>query len=113
MPTMRRFLKHILPSVFDDTNAGHTAERDRHNADKTPGTWSRKRKQYEQFPESVELQLVPRTIEEGTQQVSATVVASGDVDNNSDKAILETKSYTVQWDRGSHGNSSSETENKE
>jgi hypothetical protein len=115
MPTMRRFLKHVRPRIFDDSTAADSNERYKGRQRTTNyRSWSRRRKQYEQFPEPVELQLVPGGPEEGNAVSSTAVVTSQtDMDSRSERAILETKSYTVHWDHNSRSNSSSDPENKD
>jgi hypothetical protein len=107
---MRRFLKHIFPRVFDDSTVSNSHERAKaHQHSDNSHSWSRKRKQYEQFPEAIELQLVPGSAKEGNkatfQSSTAVGTSGGDMDSHSETAILETKSYTVHWEQDSPSNS--------
>ncbi|GKT54040.1 integral membrane protein [Colletotrichum tofieldiae] len=105
MPTLRKFFKHFAPKIMgSSTNPSSYVHNNyrisayanqRSNAMK-----SRQRKQYEQFPEENEMHTFnsDRKREEDSGFMSVVVATGGrdSADDMSDKAILQTKTVTVQ-----------------
>jgi len=103
MPTMHRFLRHVLPRIFDNSTVsasnepsgagGHLRSHNSYN-------WSRKYtdNENESFPDPFELQLDPegrgRNEEVESESTAAVVMSKGDVDTQSETAILEIKPFT-------------------
>lgn len=115
MPTLRKFFKHFAPSFMGGSSANPSsyAYNGRSSAYALSNHGARKqRKKYEQFPEENELRTFnsgegKRTPENDSDKVrtsggvvSVNVAGGGadvDADNRSDKAILQTKSFTVTY----------------
>lgn len=93
---MRRFLRHMFPRMFDDSTVSKSKEPSGSHQ-RSDKTYSRsQRKHYEQFPEPVELQLVPEGRNNKIEvQCTAVVTSKWDVDGQSETAIMEMKSFTV------------------
>ncbi|KZL86818.1 integral membrane protein [Colletotrichum incanum] len=105
MPTLRKFFKHFAPKIMgSSTNPSSYVHNNyrisayanqRSNAMK-----SRQRKQYEQFPEENEMHTFnsDRKREEDPGFTSVVVATGGrdSADDMSDKAILQTKTVTIQ-----------------
>ncbi|PMD34338.1 hypothetical protein L207DRAFT_570943 [Hyaloscypha variabilis F] len=103
MPTMHRFLRHVLPRIFDNSTVsasnepsgagGHLRSHNSYN-------WSRKYtdNDNEPFPDPFELQLDPegrgRNDEVEIESTTAVVMSKGDGDTQSQTAILEIKPFT-------------------
>ncbi|KFY89662.1 hypothetical protein V500_05555 [Pseudogymnoascus sp. VKM F-4518 (FW-2643)] len=101
IPTMRRFFSHFFPNIFGTSvSTSHDQSRSHPHTD-TAHSWSRKRnnKQYVQFPEAIDLQSFQGSAEQRKNapplSSTAVVTSDGDVDSHSERAILQTKSYTV------------------
>ncbi|KFX89938.1 hypothetical protein V490_06755 [Pseudogymnoascus sp. VKM F-3557] len=99
IPTMRRFFAHVFPKIFG-TTAPTTNERSTSNQHTDNShSWSRRRNKYERFPEAIDLQPFSGSADQRgkaqPQSSTAVVTSQGDVDNHSERAILQTKSYTV------------------
>ncbi|KAK1634571.1 integral membrane protein [Colletotrichum phormii] len=108
MPTLRKFFKHFAPKLMgSSTNPSSYAvggyRMSYAHQRSTNGMKSRQRKQYEQFPDENEMRTFnadrKRTNEEDPG-FSSVVVAGGreSADDMSDKAILQTKTVTIQRD---------------
>lgn len=91
---MNRFLRHVLPRIFENSTVSKSNEPTggRQRSDNTH-RWSRKH--YEQFPEPLELQVVPGGLSKVEIKSTVVVTSKGDVDNQSETAILEIKPSTV------------------
>lgn len=105
MPTLRKFFKHFAPK-FMGGSSSNPSYGNSYAVNPSTAAQSRARKQrrqYEQFEEEDnELQIFPNQPETGKAPgYSATTVDvgnGGDTDGHSEKAILQTKSFTVQYD---------------
>ncbi|KAK7453059.1 integral membrane protein [Colletotrichum acutatum] len=108
MPTLRKFFKHFAPKLMgSSTNPSSYAvggyRMSYAHQRSTNAMKSRQRKQYEQFPDENEMHTFhsdrKRTNEEDPG-FSSVVVAGGreSADDMSDKAILQTKTVTIQRD---------------
>ena len=93
MPTIRRFARHVLPGVFAPSTAPSTVGPGNvNNTISQNSSRPKRRQQYELFTEDNEMhEFEPRDVEAAKDNVSSeTAVAwEGDVDSNSQKAILE------------------------
>ncbi|KFY26446.1 hypothetical protein V491_01304 [Pseudogymnoascus sp. VKM F-3775] len=108
VPTMRRFFTHFFPNLFHTTVSTSNDGSKSHQLTDNTRSWSRKRNKYEQFPEDIDLQPFPGSAEQrnkGPPQSTVVVTSNGDVDNNSERAIFQTKSYTVHSEQCSGTNS--------
>lgn len=122
MPTLRKFFKHFLPRLMGTSaNGGSSSYANYANGYGNSGpqrsnTMSRitrnKNRQYSQFgsaeagddtiSEETEMQRFSGDKKSGSAAVTIGVVSSGDReaqrDDHSERAILQTKSFTVQYD---------------
>ncbi|KAK1975618.1 integral membrane protein [Colletotrichum cereale] len=106
MPTLRKFFKHFAPKVMgtltDPSSYGPNKYHSRQSRQSRQSRLSRQRKDYEQFTDDSEMytfNLDPVVEKEGG--FTSVIVAAGDEesgDNMSDKAILQTKTITIQRD---------------
>ena len=107
---MRRFFSHFFPNIFG-TSASTSHDRSgSHPHTDTAHSWSRKRNnKYVQFPEAIDLQPFSGSAEQRKNAPplwsTAVVTSDGDVDGHSERAILQTKSYTVHSEQYSATNS--------
>jgi hypothetical protein len=124
MPTLRKFFKHFAPTFMGGSSSNPSYGPARYGAgpSKSYGLGSasrgtrKQRKQYEHFPEENELRTYPTPDDSknsnsldrergdgggGGNGIVTVDVAGGldpEADNRSDKAILQTKSFTVTYD---------------
>ncbi|KAH7129265.1 hypothetical protein EDB81DRAFT_907337, partial [Dactylonectria macrodidyma] len=103
MPTLRKFFKHLMPRIMGSSGASKYSES--YGAKQHSNTLSRVRKQrsaYAQFPEDDGTEM-QRFSDDENKEPARTVHVSGsgdgDVqrDDHSDRAILRTQSFTVQY----------------
>ncbi|KAF7556855.1 hypothetical protein G7Z17_g1097 [Cylindrodendrum hubeiense] len=101
MPTLRKFFKHLMPRIMGGSSATSNYAGS-YGANQHSGTLSRVRKQrsqYAQFPEEDGTEL--QRFSDETKDLTTTVHVAGspDVqrDDHSDRAILRTQSFTVQY----------------
>ncbi|KAK0368713.1 integral membrane protein [Colletotrichum limetticola] len=108
MPTLRKFFKHFAPKLMgSSTNPSSYAvggyRMSYAHQRSTNAMKSRQRKQYEQFPDENEMHTFHsdrKRMNEEDPGFSSVVVAGGreSADDMSDKAILQTKTVTIQRD---------------
>ncbi|GKT46847.1 uncharacterized protein ColSpa_07028 [Colletotrichum spaethianum] len=108
MPTLRKFFKHFAPRIMgSSTNPSSYGYNNNHHASayanqRSNTIKSRHRKQYEQFPEDNEMRTFNsnRRRERDPAFTSVIVAVGGrdSADDMSDKAILQTKTVTIQHD---------------
>lgn len=101
MPTLRKFFRHVAPSWFGgDSSTPSYANNYPNPHSATNQSRTRKRRQYSQFPEDNEMQVFDESEEPHKSTTATTTVdVSHEVeDNHSEKAILQTKSFTVRYD---------------
>lgn len=115
MPTLRKFFKHFAPRVFgggSSSNPSYPSYGPAYAMGRSGVAESRARKQrkhYEQFPEANEMATFNSgsgSQENITKEAAATSVTvdantteeRAETDAHSDKAILQTKSFTVRYD---------------
>jgi hypothetical protein len=110
MPTLRKFFKHVAPRIM-----GSSTSRSRSNANSYAvnrsghaAVLSRSRKhgnEYDHFDCDNEMQIFDSPLrrekggspDQGTTSVTVDAHSAAE-DSHSDKAILQTKSFTVQYD---------------
>ncbi|KAH7139820.1 hypothetical protein B0J13DRAFT_596808 [Dactylonectria estremocensis] len=102
MPTLRKFFKHLMPRIMGSSGASKYSES--YGAKQHSNTLSRVRKQrsaYAQFPEEdgTEMQRFSDENKDPAMTVHVSGSGDGDVqrDDHSDRAILRTQSFTVQY----------------
>ncbi|KAJ3941533.1 uncharacterized protein N0V96_008245 [Colletotrichum fioriniae] len=108
MPTLRKFFKHFAPKLMgSSTNPSSYAvggyRMSYAHQRSTNAMKSRQRKQYEQFPDENEMHTFHSDRKRANEEdpgFSSVVVAGGreSADDMSDKAILQTKTVTIQRD---------------
>jgi hypothetical protein len=104
MPTLRKFFKHFAPRIMGSSVTNSYGHSYGHGQSTTAMSRSRKpRRQYSQFhDEENELDTFRgdsppgRNKDVATTSVTAEGAAEGDA--HSEKAILQTKSFTVQYE---------------
>ncbi|KAK7423239.1 hypothetical protein QQZ08_009135 [Neonectria magnoliae] len=99
-PTLRKFFKHLMPRIMGSSKDSRYAET---YGQQRSGTLSRVRKQrsqYAQFPEDDATEM-QRFSDETKAEGNLTVHVSGNADpqrdDHSERAILRTQSFTVQY----------------
>ncbi|KPM40576.1 hypothetical protein AK830_g6011 [Neonectria ditissima] len=99
-PTLRKFFKHLMPRLMGSSKDSRYAET---YGQQHSGTLSRVRKQrshYAQFPEDDATEM-QRFSDEAKADGNVTVHVSGNADphrdDHSERAILRTQSFTVQY----------------
>jgi hypothetical protein len=101
MPTLRKFFKHLMPRIMGSYGS---ASYDATYGQQQSGGLSRGRKQrshYSQFPEDDETELRQMSADTkngGTVAVHAAGSPDGQRDDHSERAILRTQSFIVQYD---------------
>lgn len=111
MPTLRKFFKHFAPKLMNSSRNGSTpgttshtyGARSHHQGSTTLRSARKSQHPYLHFPEEEEGSddHEMRNFSSSPGEPTTTVgVASGDPqrDDHSEKAILQTKSFTVQYD---------------
>lgn len=102
MPTLRKFFKHLMPRIMGGSSgaSGYAAS---YGAKQHSGTLSRVRKprnQYSQFPEEDGTEMQRFSDDNKDPTLTVHVSGSGEAvqrDDHSDRAILRTQSFTVQY----------------
>ncbi len=104
MPTLRKFFKHFAPKLMGGSSS-NPSYGNSYAINPSTAAQSRARKQrrqYEKFPEEEnEMQIFPQDDSGKGPGFTATTVDVGtgaETDGHSEKAILQTKSFTVQYD---------------
>ncbi|KFY25433.1 hypothetical protein V493_04663 [Pseudogymnoascus sp. VKM F-4281 (FW-2241)] len=109
IPTMRRFFSHFFPNIFGNaptTSNDRSRSKSKSHHSENSRIWSRnQRNHYEQFPEAIDLQPFSGGADAPPHASTAVVTSNGDADNHSERAILQTKSYTVHSEHNSTINS--------
>ncbi len=119
MPTLRKFFKHFAPQFMGGSSSNPSYANNYgpsgyalgggHSSLGQSRAARKQRKHYEVFPEENELRTFPSNegktspdIPGKEQSATMTVDVAGgsdpEADNRSDKAILQTKSFTVSYD---------------
>lgn len=115
MPTLRKFFKHFAPQFMGGSSSNPSYANNYGPSGYAHGQSGlgqsraarKQRKQYEVFPEENELRTFPSNERKSSpdskdQSTTVTVDVAGgadpEADNRSDKAILQTKSFTVSYD---------------
>ncbi|KAK7402585.1 hypothetical protein QQX98_011656 [Neonectria punicea] len=103
-PTLRKFFKHLMPRIMGSSKDSRYAET---YGQQQSGTLSRVRKQrsqYAQFPEDDATEM-QRFSDETKAEGNVTIHVSGNADpqrdDHSERAILRTQSFTVQYNERS------------
>ncbi|KFY08814.1 hypothetical protein V492_05892 [Pseudogymnoascus sp. VKM F-4246] len=109
VPTMRRFFFHFFPNMFHSKAARYEDWTDSQQSSNNSHSWPWRRNrgeqsqngqsQHERSPEAINLHSFSGSSERRNMarplSSSAVVTSSGDVDDHSERAILQTMSYTV------------------
>ncbi|KFY45266.1 hypothetical protein V494_01021 [Pseudogymnoascus sp. VKM F-4513 (FW-928)] len=114
VPTMRRFFLHFFPNMFHSHGATYEDWTDSQPSSNNSRSWPWRRSrgeqsqggqpqngqsQHERSPEAIDLHSFSGNSEQRNMarplSSSAVVTSSGDVDDHSERAILQTMSYTV------------------
>jgi hypothetical protein len=104
MPTLRKFFRHFLPRLVGTSEEASYIDGGSRTNQQRSVPLSRVRKQrnkYALFPEGAEndVQIFSmKSFNRGTTTVSISGNADVQMDDHSEKAILQTKSFTVQHD---------------
>lgn len=107
MPTLRKFFKHFAPKLLggSSSNPSYGASYAVQQGTTAQSRARMQRRQYEQFPEDNELQAYPadddddgKSKAQGFTANTIDIGAGEGDDNHSEKAILQTKSFTIQYD---------------
>ncbi|KFY58766.1 hypothetical protein V496_05969 [Pseudogymnoascus sp. VKM F-4515 (FW-2607)] len=104
IPTMRRFFTHMFPGLFGSLSAFVDPAKSPQRSNNTHSGSRRRNHLNERPPDSIDLQSFPVNGEQrnrATPQSTAVVTSSGDADNHSERAILQTRTYTVQSEQDS------------
>ena len=103
MPTMRRFFRHVMPSVFgSESSSKQYPHRYGSRSSGNFASHSRSRRQYSkysQFPEENEMQIFGEGAAGSKSAMASTTVdvSHEEEDAHSENAILQTKTFTVQY----------------
>lgn len=112
MPTLRKFFKHVAPTIMGGSSNKSTTYANSYAMNRSGAAAlsrsRKKRSQYEHFDDDNEMSVFPSSPTDGSDGkpgngASVTVnadsnSATGEGDNHSEKAILQTKSFTVRYD---------------
>lgn len=105
MPTLRKFFKHFAPKLMGSSSNPSSYGAAYHNSyanQPTSATKNRHRSHYEQFSEENELHMFhldrsrKNTEEAGFTSVAFATGGRQSADDMSDKAILQTKTVTIE-----------------
>ncbi|OBT68143.1 hypothetical protein VE03_01615 [Pseudogymnoascus sp. 23342-1-I1] len=103
IPTMRRFFTHMFPGIFGGLSTIEELSKSPQHSDNNH-SGSRRRNQNEESPDSIDLQPFPANGQQRSRaapQSTSMVTSTGDADNRSERAILQTRSYTVHSEQDS------------
>jgi hypothetical protein len=102
MPTLRKFFKHFMPRIVGSSGASHygTTSYGQHQQSNTLSRVRKGRSQYAQFPEDNATEL-ERFSDDDNKNGGTVVVGNASTeglrDDHSERAILQTQTFTVQY----------------